>query len=81
MAICGVCTPIPKRLPGFSMSDSKKKTNVIPNLANAMINSGWYTREDSALDDAGLPTPSTHVDSDVVTPQSSGLFRPSIRFP
>ena len=79
MAICGICTPVSKRLPGFSMSDSKKKTNVIPNLANAMINSGWYTREGSALDDAGLPTPSAHVDSDVIAPQSSGLFRPSMR--
>ena len=85
MKICGICTPTPKRLPGFSMSCSVKKTNLIPNLANAMIASGWYTRDPVPDNTPGLSenlnkvTSSTHVMPGVVRPAESGLFSQSLR--
>ena len=85
MKICGICTPTPKRLPGFSMSCSVKKTNLIPNLANAMIASGWYTRDPVPDNTPGLSeslntvTSSTHVMPGVKRPTESGLFNQSLR--
>ena len=75
MTVCGICTPAPKQLPGFSMSCSIKKNNLVPKLANAMIASGWYTRDDSVTKKVGeyeVPTtPETLNDSETSLDNSS----------